>query len=290
MKYFFYILLFLSTFWYSTPHLFAAESDSCGNQEGYGMYECRSQNICESYASEKPVYNVEDYGEAETAKAAFQNNQSHAPALDAAKELYRKNMGNIYKCAMIQAQKNALEFLMWELKQEKSWELDDSIWGQIELRVNRLEIAANTVGCTLSDGETIQNKLNILRETTTEACRYVSYLEYLKAHYQKTDRFWDEAEYQNAYGTDAKLKGKFPLWEMPAIMNEVDSQIAEEISHTYKVFPIAYHAYSEYENNFPIHFLLEIVRADFMILRQRLKENLMPLAQLGLKVINATSY
>jgi hypothetical protein len=123
-----------------------------------------------------------------------------------------------------------------------------------------------------------------------EACRYVSYLEYLKAYYQKTDRFANEEEFQNAYGTDAKLLEKFTMNELPTIMNEVDSAIAEEISHTYKVFPIAYHAYSEYENNFPIHFLLEVVRADFMILRDKLYQNLMPLAQLGLKVINAMSY
>ena len=283
--------LALCIFWFfNTWDIIYAGEESCGWKDGFWLYECRVQSVCESYKSEKPTYNVEDYSEAEGAKPKFQNQQSHAPALDAAKEIYRENMGNIYKCAMIQSQKNSLKFLLWELNKEASGELNDTIWGQIELRIQRLDLTAEKIGCTLSDRENIQNKLNILRETSMEACRYVSYLEYLKAYYQKTDRFSNEEEFQNAYGTDAKLIEKFTMNELPSIMNEVDSGIAEEISHTYKVFPIAYHAYSEYENNFPIHFLLEVVRADFMILRDKLYQNLMPLAQLWLKVINATSY
>lgn len=76
------------------------------------MYECRVKNVCETYKSEKPTYSVEDYVPAEDTGAAFQNAQSPAPALDAAKTLYRKNIGNIYKCAIIQSQKNALTFLL----------------------------------------------------------------------------------------------------------------------------------------------------------------------------------
>ncbi len=269
---------------------YAAESDVCGSQNGFSMYECRVKNICETYKSEKPVYSVEEYESADGVGSQFQNAVSHAPALDAAKALYRKNIGNIYKCALIQAQKNSLTFLLEELQREASGELNDTVGGQIDLRITRLDRTAETLGCSLTDTQTIHNKLNILRETTTEACKYVSYLEYLKAHYAKADRFADAGQMQASYGTDKKVSQKFTTGEIPAIMSDIEGQIAEEIAHTYKVLPIAFHAYSEYENNFPIHFLLAIVRADFMILRQKLKENLMPIAQLGLKVIGAMSY
>lgn len=200
-------------------------------------------------------------------------------------------MGNIYKCAIIQSQRNALTFLSQQLQLEKSGKLSDTIGGQIKLRISRLERSSSTIGCSLTDTKTIQNKLNILRETTYEACRYTNYLEYLKGHYAKINRFQNEEEYQNAYGDNAKnIRENFPINQLPAMTNAIQADIAEEISHTYKVFPIAFHAYSEYENNFPIHFLLEIIRADFLILRKNLSATLMPIAQLGLKVINAMSY
>lgn len=277
-------------FLFFCSHVWHAAEDVCGSQNGFSMYECRVKNVCEGYKSEKPVYSVEEYTSADGVGSQFQNAVSHAPALDAAKMLYRKNIGNIYKCALIQAQKNSLTFLLEELEREASGELNDTVGGQIDLRITRLDRTAETLGCSLTDTQTIHNKLNILRETTTEACKYVSYLEYLKAHYAKADRFADAGQMQASYGTDKKVSQKFTTGEIPAIMSDIEGQIAEEIAHTYKVLPIAFHAYSEYENNFPIHFLLEIVRADFMILRQKLKENLMPIAQLGLKVIGAMSY
>ncbi len=267
------------------------ESDICGEWSGFSLYECRNKNICETYKSEKPTYIVKDYEVAENIKAKYFNQQSQAPALDAAKEIYRENIGNIYKCAMIQAQRNALTFLAKQLKQEDSGKLDDTIGGQIKLRIKRLERSSTVIGCALTDKENIQNKLNVLRETTYEACRYINYLEYLKGYYNKMDRFNNDEEYRNSYWDNAKnIRKRFPVWELPAIINGIQSDIADEISHTYKVFPIAYRAYSEYENNFPIHFLLEIIRADFLILQKNLYATLMPIAQLWLKVINAMSY
>ena len=196
-------------------------------------------------------------------------------------------MWNIYKCAIIQSQINTLENLEEFIGQESSWRLTDSIGWQISLRVNRLEISASTIGCTLADDESIQNKLNLLYETTYQACKHVSYLEYLKSYYEKTGTlFGDELEREAEWNN-------FSLKVTPQqVANDINARknaVAEEISHTYQVFPIAYHAYSEYENNFPIHFLLEIIRADFMLLRENLRDNLMPIAQLGLKIINAMS-
>jgi hypothetical protein len=89
-------------------------------------------------------------------------------------------MEDIYKCAMIQSQKNTLDFLKDQLKSEKSGKLDDTIGRQIELRINRLDLSANKVGCTLSDYQTVENKLNILTETSYEICKHISYMDYLR--------------------------------------------------------------------------------------------------------------
>jgi len=256
--------------------------ESCWSENGYGNYTCRINSICEQYKPDKPSYETEDYSEAENAVPKFHNQQSNAPALEAAKEIYRDNMGNIYKCSIITAQKNSLTFLKQQLSQESSGELEDTIGGQIDARINRLELSANSINCSLTEQEQILIKLNVLKETTYEACRYINYLEYLKAYYSSTD---------NVLPSDPNaIKPNYVLGEIPQMMNGIEAEIAEEISHTYKVFPIAYQAYTEYENNFPIHFLLEVIAGDFMILRTRMYESLMPIAQLGLKVINAMSY
>jgi hypothetical protein len=85
---------------------------------------------------------------------------------------------------------------------------------------------------------------------------------------------------QKSYGQDVIIDEQYTVTQLPTIINGIQTQIAKEISHSYKVFPIAYHAYSDYENNFPIHYLLEIVHADVLLLKTRLYETLMPIAQL----------
>lgn len=117
----------------------------------------------------------------------------------------------------------------------------------------------------------------------------MSYLEYLKTFYEKTNNLYSNQEAEEIYGTNIFNDIVTPQ-EISNQINTRKNAVANEISQTYKVFPIAYQAYTEYENNFPIHFLLEVIRADFMILRQNLYETLMPIAQLGLKIINAMSY
>lgn len=194
-------------------------------------------------------------------------------------------MNNIYKCALIQAQKNALEFLKDQLKTEKSGKLDDTIGRQIESQVNRLDISANKVGCTLSDDEIIINKQNLLNETTYEACKHISYLDYLQLYY---------GDIEKALGIDGPENNQdyniqITTVEVEQRMNTIKNMIADEAAHTYKVFPLVFNAYTEYEDSFPMHFLLQIIRADFVLLRQKMYENIMPIAQVGYKVINAMS-
>lgn len=254
--------------------------DTCAGQNGYSLYTCRVENICEQYKSEKPVYNSESYSSADGSEGEYHGQLDNAPALTSAKKLYRENMNNIYKCAMIQSQRNTLSTLTDMISLEASGQLGDTIWGQITERIHRLELSGETLGCSFSDEKSIQNKLNILNETSYEACKYTSYLEYLRVYYQNFANNIPENSTQTS----------FPIGQFPAMINGTQDDIAQEIAHTYQIFPYAYQAYSEYENYYPIHFMLEVIRGDFIILRQRLYETLMPMAQLAYKVINAMSY
>ena len=72
-------------------------------------------------------------------------------------------------------------------------------------------------------------------------------------------------------------------------MWQIQSDITAEIEHSYELFPIAFHAYSEYENNYPIHALLQIIREDFMVLRDKLYDAVNPINQVWYKIMNAMS-
>ena len=261
------------------------QNDICSGNDREQTYKCRIENVCNAYKSPKPVYVTQAY---------LQNNDDEDAKswtiLETAKERYRENMWNIYTCAIIQAQKNSLKNLQGFLKAEAWWELAQNFWWQIEIRQNRLDISANTIWCTLSDRENVQNKLNILKESSHETCKYVNYLAYLDSYYDDVASIYSDEEKQEVYKNIPNIITDIGTQNISSDINRLKNALAEERSHTFQVFPLAYQAYSEYENTFPIHFLLELIEADFIILRQKLYETLMPLAQLGIKMINAMSY
>ena len=263
------------------PRWWFASEDICGQQQWEALYNCRVQQVCDPYKSEKPVYNSEDFEPVWESQTAYHNQISRSPALDNAKRLHRENMNNIYRCWLIQSQRNALEFVERQIRQEASGQLADTIWNQITQRLQRLELSAGRIGCALTDTDTIHNKLNILRETTYQTCTYVNYLEWVREFHQ---------DLSNNIKDSNEVRTAFPLWEVPTILSAVENDINREIDHTFQVFPLAYQAYSEYENHFPLHFMLTVIRWDYAILRDRLYEVLMPIAQLWYKVINAMSF
>jgi len=258
------------------------EDTICGNEEWYDLYECRIDTICEPYKPQKPIYKKEKYQEAEALKSTYIWADTNAPSLGEAKKIYRENMGNTYKCVIVQAQKNALNFL----KDQLDGQVDDTIWRQIEQRVNKLDLTANTLKCSLTEKDRFTIKSDLLEEVTYELCHYVNYLEYLKVFYSDTENtLWFNDE-----GANDSYQQKYSTGEIPELISWIQSEINQEISHTYKVYPLVFHAYSEYENNFPIHFLLEVIHADFLLLRQKMYQTIQPIAQVGYKIINAMSF
>jgi len=82
----------------------------CGKDSGYSMYTCRVENVCKEYKPDKPSYSVEDYEKAEDAKPKFHGQESNAPALDIAMEIYRENMWNIISVLSFKHKRTLLVF------------------------------------------------------------------------------------------------------------------------------------------------------------------------------------
>lgn len=274
--------VFLMSF---SPTFSSEDTGACEKKEWYELYTCRINQICEVYKPEKPIFKKEKYTDAKKMAGEYIGSEESAPALWEAKRIYRANMWSTYKCVMVQSQKNALEIIKKQLKTEKSGKIDDTIGRQIEQRINRLDLTVNTLKCSLTEKEDFTVKAGLLKELTYEMCHYVNYLEYLNVYYSDTNNtLWLNDEWVNTLYEEG-----YNVTHIPELIGGIQGEISKEISHTYKVFPLVFHAYSEYENNFPIHFLLEVIHADFVLLKQKMYETLMPIAQVGYKIINAMS-
>jgi chromosome segregation ATPase len=109
-------------------------------------------------------------------------------------------------------------------------------------------------------------------------CRYVVYLEYLKSYYKIPSKLLD---------TENKNNESYTFSETIRKSMEINNKIQEEKNHSYKVFPVVFHAYSEYENNLPSHLFLELIREDYLVIRDKLQDALSPINQVGYKIMNA---
>lgn len=252
--------------------LVQAEDEWCDQKEWFEIYNCRVKAFCnkEEYKSDKPVYTPKETYEEATALSDFED----------AKEIYRTNMANIYKCHLIQIQKNVLETRIKKLiKEDKTWKLDEYLGEKIKNRKTKLDNAASKVPCSLTEKESFHNKEKVLKETSHEMCKYINFLEYFKVYAKDLSNTTQDE-------TDDKFSPTYISRKMVYTIYEIE----EEIAHTYEIYPLAFQAYSDYENLFPIHLLLEVIKEDFKVLRQKLYEALMPIAQVWYKIINAMSY
>lgn len=139
--------------------------------------------------------------------------------------------------------------------------------------------------CLEIDKKTIYNKLSILKQTTQVTCDYGFYVDYLKEYFQDpANTLWVDPEKIKDPNTPSESYGDT---EVAKKLKNIQDDLSNEFNHSIKIFPIAFHAYSEYENNFPIHFLLELIKEDYMIFRDKLYEMLNPISQVGYKIMNA---
>ena len=208
---------------------------------------------------------------------------------------FRENINDIYKCSIINIQKDSLKVIKEELiSLDKTWELSKWIWKKIDRNIKKLDKASKICknnynkDNTKSSSNPIYKKDIVLNEVTYETCKYISYLEYLKEYYSNPSKaLWIDNINENANKT--ALWRQFSIDEVSSSTNKVIYEINNEIAHTKKVFPIAFGAYVEYESNYPIHALLWLLKEDFILLRKYLYKSINPINQVVYKISNAMS-
>lgn len=281
-----YLIIFLLIF----PFWVTLAQDDCTLKTWFEQYKCRTKNICENYKTNQVVFNTESFKKAEDyeneeswfADILFVTDRQEKPLKNAV-AIYKENMNNVYKCAIINSQLNSIKVMKDKvLKLDKVWDLRKSMEPKINSLVQKLELTANTSNCSNTNKKIVYNKLNILKQTTYLTCDYNYYMEYLKWYYTNLEKtLWIDQL------TDEQKKEYYTVPEVANIQKGIFMSIDSEVEQAYKTFPIAYQAYSEFENNFPIHFLLEIVKEDFTIFRDKLYQTLSPINQVVYKISNA---
>ncbi|MCP4523154.1 MAG: hypothetical protein GY828_02950 [Candidatus Gracilibacteria bacterium] len=267
--------------------LFAEVSST---NQGYDLYKDRNLSICKPYAldgesqsenstskDEKLIFKTEEYPE--LGKDVDKNITLKGGDLIDAKSIYKENMNNIYKCAILGAQERSINKVLDGLKQSKK----ASAFSQELVKKKGLLTKSRKVNkCkNTNTSSRVQDKKSVLMQTTLELCKYNNYLEYLYEY---------NSVIANVIAQDAQLsslKGTYDISTLAKKEKEKKAQIRAEIERAYKLHPIAFQTYVEYETNFPIHEMLTLIRKDFIGFRSALDQALTPINQVGYKIVNA---
>ena len=277
------ILLSFFVFSIFSINFIFAESDNnslCWGKYWQDRYNCEIKNYCEIYKKQSKNLNFkwEDY---------FEKSKSWEEILlENAKKKYRKNQNSIYACNIIKLQQNSFKLVKKLLKWDKTWIVTSKINQKIELRIEKLKTIAREKKCispnNKEEGNSIINKQQLLNESAYEYCKYNFYLDYLKNHYKNVENSNKEFLW--------KTKQKsYKIWQIANLQNKIQQDIIEEENHSAKVFDMAFATYIDYENNHPVHILLELIKEDFIVLRQKLYEAISPINQVVYKISNAMS-
>ncbi len=294
MKKIFLIFIFSLIFWYQVY----AEKNCNSEQDIYKQYQCYEKEVCEKEFRNPKEKNPNDnkiHYQTKKYKNALEyenttEEENKNPLLRVEREEkafkkavlnYKENMNNIYKCSLLATQYNSLRKVKDKLKKNK--EVKENIVDKIDEYLKKIEIKMNSweTQCKNIDKKESYQKLIVLREVTFETCKYRYYLEYLKDYYNQSITFVRDDEETKKNWESVKYIEKKVFW--------IQNAISKEIEASYKIFPIAYARYSEYENNFPIHVLLLIIKEDYIVLRKNLHSVLNPLNQVVYKISNAMS-
>jgi len=142
------LLIFL--FLFSVIQIHAAEEEK--KATWYKLYEKRVKNVCEPYKPDKVFFRSVNYQEIDK-----------WDWFEKAKKLYKENMNNIYKCAIIQSQIDGLERVR-NILIKNNIALQKRIEKKLENKKKKLELISNTIGkkrdIIEDDIEKIENDIN----------------------------------------------------------------------------------------------------------------------------------
>lgn len=292
--FFFTSLLFLFT------QVTNADANNCEQKKWFSLYTCRVNNVCEKYDTGVRMYNTE---KEERGYLEWYN-------LYIAKNQYRNNMNNIYRCAMLKSQNNAYQIIQSDLNVSNPYSstFDDRISAQrknIGEKITKLD-------CLKTEKKAFQLKKDVLDEATLEMCKYLHFLDYIEETqvsnlyelikdeeisqqveeiYERDPISWKE-EYLKLSEVDTyEFQNKsYTAGALLDLQRNARQELANEIRHTKKVYEVAYQTYSNYESNLIIHLLLNFLENDFVELRNSIYATLSPINQVVYKIANAMSF
>lgn len=280
-------LFILILFLFSIPDLMAEDNE--WNLRGYKLYEYRIESICNTYKPEKMILSSISYTDYDSWQTQNQISdiiqgiqQSDGNDLQKAKIDYKNHINDVYKCGLLSSQSKAYKLVLEDLSRY-SPELMSVIQPKIEHTIKRLELSWQNLSCVYDDSKDNLHKKRVLQQATYELCKYNSYLEYLKSRNQYIQNLAEINQANNQSFSGSSLA----IAQISALSQAKQNAIQNEINRVYKIFPIAFQAYSEYENNFAMHVLLELIRDDFYTYRVSLHKTINPINQLVYKISNA---
>lgn len=269
--------------------LFADES----KMTWYELYEFRNKELCTQYKPEKPIFSAEnDYEdlwnfEDDKWNKTWDKHAVDGNDLEVAKSQYKKTMNSIYKCALLNAQERSIKFILETLKEQNEV---TAYTKEYDAKKKRLEISRKANDCLNTNKTTKQNdQINVIRQATFEICKYNNYLEYLYEYNSVIANVLeqDKKSVANGWDPDDQISSTYNITMIANLEKQKKAAIKDEIERAYKIFPIAFQAYTEYENNLPVHDLLVMLRNDFIEFRLDLHKNLNPINQVVYKISNA---
>jgi hypothetical protein len=277
-------------FWYYS--LSAEEKDL----SWYDLYIERNKQLCTQYKPDKPIFSskneYKDFGSKsdENGNKTSNNNAVDWNDLEVAKYQYKDTMNSIYKCALLNAQERSMKFILDTLKEKNEV---TAFTKQYESKLDRLEITRKVNKCDNTNKLNKANdQKNVIQQTTFEICKYKNYLEYLLeynsviANVLEQDKQSSINWWTNLVSPD-QITETYNITTIANLEKKKKQAINDEIERAYKIYPVAFQAYTEYENNLPVHDLLTMLRNDFIEFRLDLHKNLNPINQVVYKISNA---
>lgn len=271
-----FFLVLLTTF--STS--FAEEKTTYLTSSSYQLYKDEVTNFCSVYKKDSEL--IVTLNESKYFKDLWNETKNpwNLDALVQAKQDYSKNMDTIYDCATYTAYYRGLKLIKEKLL--KTPEQKQGIWENIQQKMKEIEQKISSLDwtCKIKQNNNWLVKSSVLRQATYETCKYNYYLEYLKTYYSNT---------KNLVSGNLK-EAEIETVQINAVVSKFEwkiSEINQEIERAYKVFPIVYQAYADYENNISTHILLELIKKDYDLFRIWLHKSLHPINQVVYKISNA---
>lgn len=312
-KYFLYIII--TSAFLSPVSIYASQCNSDAEKQTNfcRIYYSNVIEVCQkqdyykdlsTWIENQPIYNSQDYKTPEEYINdpefwTFWSQAEEIFPLDWVKRKYRDTQNNIYKCWILQAQNKSYKLIKELLKVDKTWALKNVTENFIVSKLNLVKEQAKRENCNISN-DLNRSKKQVLDQSTYEMCKYRYYLEFLKNYYNDIENvIWVSAETLATWEKAASelneslwaqfLNDKIDVSYIAHKRDNIRSQIENEIEHTYEIYKIAFNTYSEYESFLPIHIWLELLKQDYIVLRDKLYQTLSPINQVVYKIINAMS-